>query len=147
VDGGEGNLILGNSILANTDLGIALGASTEPSHDVPGNPETEGPNGFQNQPLLMSFTRDGDQVTVTFDFAAASKANRIYRFEFFASSAAGARGETFLDSVTFTSDDNGNVPADQTTITLTVAAGSFLTATATDLDGNGTSEFSDPLMV
>jgi hypothetical protein len=73
-----------------------------------------------------------------------SIANTSFRIEFFANTALGfqhfGEGQTFIGSTTVTTDGSGNTSFSVSTGSPT-ASGQFITATATDPDGN-TSEFS-----
>ena len=142
--GGTGNRILGNSIHSNGGnstswRGIHLDNNV-PVNDV-GDGDT-GTNLLQNFPVLTSIAASNGTVTV--GGALSSAPDKTYRVEFFnndqCSSSGHGQGKTFLGFVdvvigttgtaTF-SFDAGNVPT----------PGDFVTATATDPDGN-TSEFS-----
>ena len=139
VETGIGNSILGNNIFSNTNgLGIDLDDRGVSSNDV-GDGDT-GPNNLQNFPILASVTSGSTTVEGTLD----STPDTEFRLEFFSNSACDpsghGEGETFLGSTTVTTDAAGNVGF---TVTLANSAtvGHFVTATATDPDGN-TSEFS-----
>ena len=132
------NAILGNSIFFNAGLGIDLGATGVMPND-PGDSDT-GPNNLQNFPVLTSAASG----STTIEGALNSAPNTEFRLEFFSNSACDpsghGEGETFLGATTVTTDGGGNVGF---TVTLVNSAtvGHFVTATATDPDGN-TSEFS-----
>jgi len=126
------NSISRNSIYANTGLGIDLAPIGQVNANDPDDMDS-GPNQQLNFPVLLSATTT--QVTGT------TCANCTVEI-FIADSGAGAYGEgkTFIGSVkatdsgAFTAAISGTVPGD------------YLTATATDNDGN-TSEFSLNLVV
>ena len=126
-----GNAILGNSIYANGDLGIDLkndGVTANDANDVDG-----GPNNLQNFPVLTSA-----QMTASNQFNVVgtlnSTANSFFRLEFFSSAAADGTGfgeaQQFLGSVNVTTDGSGNVSFN-TTLSASVAKGSFISAAAT----------------
>ena len=95
---------------------------------------------MQNFPILASVTSGSTTVEGTLDSTPGTE----FRLAFFSNSACDpsghGEGETFLGSTTVTTDAAGNVGF---TVTLANSAtvGHFVTATATDPDGN-TSEFS-----
>jgi parallel beta-helix repeat protein len=135
------NVISVNSTFANTGLGIDLGDDGGTPND-PGDADN-GPNNLQNFPVLAT----ADSATGRITGALNSEANRTYRIELFSNVTADesghGEGETFLGSVEAITDDSGNAafvfdsPAG-------LIAGHFMTATATDPDGN-TSEFSEAI--
>ena len=104
------------------------------------------PNRFQNYPVLSSVNiAEETQVTGTLD----SMPQTTFRVEFFVNSLAdpsgNGEGETLLGSMDVTTDGNGL--ADFTiTFPIRVPPGHFITATATDPEGN-TSEFSNAVEV
>ncbi len=131
--------ILGNSIHSNGLLGIDLTDRDDINEGVTPNDPLDvdtGHNGLQNFPII---TTVGSTITGTF----SSEANKDYRIEFFANSAADSsghgEGETFLGFQNVTTDGNGDTSF--TFIPGTPpAAGQFITATATNPE-NQTSEF------
>ncbi len=117
-----GDSILGNSIFSNAGLGIDLG----------GPPANNG----QTAPDITSAS--GTTVSGTL----SSTKNTTFRLEFFASPAgSSSQGQTFLGSVSVTTDINGNASF-SATLSLSIPAGSVVTATATNLTSGDTSEFS-----
>ncbi len=141
--------ILGNQIYTNTELGIDLGGGTEDGFGVTANDAGDadtGANNLQNYPVLTTVTTTGSEMTVTGSLNGT--ANTTFRIEFFASSAADGsnygEAERYLGFATVTTDGTGNATINST-LTVTVAVGEFLTATATvDLGGGNygnTSEF------
>ena len=136
---GSGNAILGNSIYNNTTNGIDLkndGLTANDANDV-----DSGTNGLQNFPVLTIAVTDGTHLTVAGTFN--SVASKTYRLEFFSNTAADAsgngEGQTYLGFVSVTTDGSGNATFN-TTLNAVVAAGAFISATATD-PTNNTSEF------
>ncbi|MBL8814266.1 MAG: cadherin domain-containing protein, partial [Planctomycetaceae bacterium] len=136
-----GNQISGNSIYANTALGIDLTSSGVTTNDA-GDSDT-GANSLQNFPVLLSATGHGSQVTIT--GTLNSLASTAYRIEFFVSSAEDAsghgEGQTYLGYYDVSTDGSG---AASFTAVLSgqVASGQFISATATDVSAGDTSEFS-----
>jgi len=136
--------ILSNSIFANAGLGIDLGGDGVTPNDT-GDADM-GANNLQNFPVLNSAT-SGSGTTI--EGTLNSTPNTKFRLEFFANTECDpsgyGEGETFLGFTNVTTDDSGNV-AFTVTFPDTVPGGHFITATATDPDGN-TSEFSACLQV
>jgi hypothetical protein len=145
----SGVRILRNSIFANMRLGIDLVGGTEDASGVtandPGDADT-GPNNLQNYPVLTT-AEGGDYLSL--NGSLNSKANTTFRLEFFATpsedTASYREGQTFLGWTEVTTDGSGNISF-SLTIGVPVAAGRWITATATDPNGN-TSEFSDPVLI
>jgi len=133
------NAVLGNSIVSNTGLGIDLASGTAPdgvtANDA-GDPGS-GPNNLQNFPVLSRVTTAG-VITGSLDSLSSNTAYPV-RIEFFANTACdgsgNGEGEVFLGFTTLTGP--GNFTASITPI----PGKPFMTATATDANGN-TSEFS-----
>jgi hypothetical protein len=126
--------ILGNAIYSNGKLGIDLG-NDGPTANTPGGPHS-GPNDLQNTPVLTGASSSGN-VTVLGTLNAAP--NTTFRIEFFANAAGTGQGQTYLGSLSVTTDANGNAALNFATDL--AALGQAITATATDPNGN-TSEFS-----
>jgi hypothetical protein len=137
--GGAGqSSVRSNSIHSNGGLGIDLGDDDVTSND--GMDGDTGPNGLQNFPLVTASTSASTTVEGSFN----STPSTPFILEFFANSSCDAsgngEGETFIGSVPVTTDGSGDATFNETFPT-TVPAGDYITATATDPDGN-TSEFS-----
>ncbi len=140
------NRISENSIYSNGTLGIDLysgvwGISPNDEHDA-----DVGGNDLQNYPTL--FFADGPfpaRIAGTME----SKPDETYTIEFFSSHAADStgfgEGKTFLGSHTLGTDSTGfaffNI-----LLPASVSTGYYVTATATDAEGN-TSEFSRAVQV
>ena len=139
-----GNVILQNSIFGNSAMGIDLGPDG-PTPNDPGDVDT-GPNQLQNFPVITAAWTVGSTVIQGTMNAAPAKS---FRLEFFANvsgdTSGHGEGQTFLGSMSSTTDENGKAVFTYTTVE-SVPAGHFVTATATDSDGN-TSEFSPALEV
>ena len=136
--------ILRNSIFNNgpifPSLGIDLagGGQNNDTND----PDT-GPNNLQNFPVITSATTMGSATTIM--GTLNSNPSGTFRIEFFSNVAADSsgfgEGQTFFGSTTVT-DTNGDGNESFSFSSLSpVAAGQFISATATDAAGN-TSEFS-----
>ncbi len=140
VSTGLGNRIEGNEIHGNTLLGIDLANDGVTANDpMDGD---DGANHLQNYPVLTRVTEGSAATGIVGDLASA--ASTEYAVEFFASSACDPSGygeaETVVWSTTVTTDAGGGVHF-ELAAPVTVTAGWYLTATATDPDGN-TSELS-----
>ena len=143
--GSTGISILGNSIVANSQLGIDLngdGVTVNDTDDV-----DTGSNGLQNFPVLSSANTHGGDTTVT--GSINSTANTTLRIEFYSSPSGDAsgngEGQVFLGFVNVTTDAGGNAAFAVVLSGANVAAGHVVSATATvDLSGGNygsTSEF------
>ena len=99
------------------------------------------PNKFQNYPVLRSVRLNSD---TTIDGTLDSTPNTMFRIEFFANSEADVwaygEGQVFLGALEVITDVNG-IADFPWTIPQRLPLDHFITATATDPDGN-TSEFS-----
>ncbi len=148
--GTTGNTIRGNSIYSNTTLGIDLAGDGVTLNDSQGH---VGPNNLQNFPLITSAVSSSTDTSVNGTFSESAQPNTEITLDFYANPAAAdpsgnGQGETWLGSTTVTTDMNGNVAftADLATAALGSLAGQWITATATDPNGN-TSEFSADLPI
>ncbi|MFC1540089.1 kelch repeat-containing protein [Gemmatimonadota bacterium] len=142
---GTGNRINSNFIYGNGGRGISLTADGNPTPDDEGDADT-GPNGLQNSPVLTF----AQSYPYYIEGALSSAASTEYRIEFFLSldddpfDANGrSEGEVYLGSLTATTTDIGEASFSGS-FEGPLANNLFLTATATDPDGN-TSEFSLPI--
>ncbi len=139
---GSGDAVLGNLIHSNAGLGIDLGTSGVTANDA-GDADS-GANNLQNFPLLTSAqVISGTQVVLV--GSINSTASSFFRVEFFASIAANASGygeaQRYLGFANVTTDGSGNATI-STTLTATVTAGEFISATATK-SNNVFSTFTD----
>jgi hypothetical protein len=135
----NGNSILGNSIFGNGGLGIGFGTDVFALRVTPNDPldADTGPNNLQNFPVINFATPS--TVTGTLN----STANTIFRIQLFKNSACDpsgyGEGQALIASFSLLTDASGNASFLQAGLSL--ANGQFVTATATDPNGN-TSEFS-----
>lgn len=146
--GGTGNNLVNNHIYGNTGLGIDLTASAVSSDGPDGVTANDagdgdsGPNNLQNYPALTSAFVDA--TTIVISGTLNSAASTDYQLQFFASAACdpsgNGEGDTVLPARTVTTDAGGNATF-SFTLNVAVAKTQFITATATDPQGN-TSEFS-----
>ncbi|MBC7899904.1 MAG: carboxypeptidase regulatory-like domain-containing protein, partial [Saprospiraceae bacterium] len=139
----SGNRLTANRISTNNALGIKLGngrtGSTGLTNDTK-DPD-DGTNGRQNHPLLTSVVPSGG---TTVSGTLNSTPSQTFRLEFFSNPTCDpsgfGEGELFIGS-TNVNTDAGGITGFTTVLPATVASGRFVTATATDANGN-TSEFS-----
>jgi len=147
------NSVRGNSVFANTCNGTSAngGLGIDLSSSGSGNGPTlndacdgdVGPNNLQNFPVL-SFS--GGILSGTLD----STANTTFVIEFFSNaspdSSGFGEGQTFLRSITVGTDAMCNASFNDVRFSTNVPAGQWITATATDPNGN-TSEFSQAVLL
>jgi parallel beta-helix repeat protein len=132
--------ILGNSIYNNNGLGIDLRGDGVTYNDV--GDADNGPNRLQNFPVVLSVDPSGTGTRI--QGSLNSTLNEDFRLEFFSNGNCDGtdygEGETYLggDSV---ETDPGPLVAFDFTLPVVVPGGVWITATATDSQGN-TSEFS-----
>jgi len=141
----SGNNIFGNSIFANEGIGINLiGGTEDPTTGVTANdfPDSDaGANNLQNYPVISEIAVDGPDRSVQGSLTSNPSAD--YVLNFYSNSEVDpsgyGEGETWLGSLDVHTNAQSTVdfsfPLDATSF------GRFITATATDPDGN-TSEFS-----
>lgn len=137
------NQIRGNSIFSNATLGIDLASpDMNVTPNDPGDPDT-GPNGLQNFPIItgVALTPGLIQIDGTLNSTPDTSG---YTLDFYSNSTCDplfyGEGETYLGSLSgVNTDSNGD--AVFTTVLPFSNSGQFITATATDPQGN-TSEFS-----
>lgn len=135
---GTNNAVRGNRFFSNGGLGIDLWFSGVTPNDT-GDGDT-GANNIQNFPILTNGT--ANQGSTVIQGTLNSRPNTTYDLDFYSSavcSSSSRQGQTYLGSASVVTDGSGDV---QFNVNIPATAfGSFLTATATDPNGN-TSEFS-----
>ena len=133
------NVIRGNRIHSNSVLGIDLDGNHVTLND-PGDGDA-GSNGLQNYPDIITVTT-GASTTIQGTFN--SIANRVFNVDFYVNSVCDpsgfGQGASFIGTSIVTTDASGN-SSFNVQLPVSVPAGSIVTATATDPEGN-TSEFS-----
>jgi uncharacterized repeat protein (TIGR01451 family) len=139
--GATGNAILSNSILLNGGQGIGLGNDgVTPNDHLDAD---AGPNNLQNYPELQRAVANVISTTITGTLNSA--ANTSYRIEFFQSAscdgAGYGEGESFLGATSVTTNGSGGASFTFTP-PFTLNVGHKITATATNMVTNDTSEFS-----
>jgi hypothetical protein len=144
---GTANQISQNAIYLNRGVGIDLGGDGVTANDT--NDVDDGPNNFQNFPIITSASvTQADRFGIDWRSAASgtlqSTPNATFLIEVFASVFAGPLGngeaEVGLGTVNVTTDANGNASFSVSQVWGFPGARAF-SATATDSSGN-TSEFS-----
>jgi parallel beta-helix repeat protein len=143
-EAGTGNPIRGNSIYANGRLGINLVVDREKAPGATANDLGDadtGPNNLQNFPVIASSEPGATTHVVG---SINSTPNTTLKLDFYANTSddpsGHGEGERYLGAITVTTDGDGNASFDAI-LTAATTTGEFITATATDPDGN-TSEFS-----
>jgi CSLREA domain-containing protein len=140
--------ILGNSIHSNGQHGIDLGADGRvPANDV-GDVDV-GVNNLQNYPDISLANVSAGVLTVS--GSLSSMPETTYRMEFFSNSVVDdtetdpgyGEGEHFLGAASITTDSIGDGAFAET---FSALPGQFISATATDPDGN-TSEFAKTVAI
>lgn len=141
-----GNQIIGNSVYANTGLGIDIGYDGITSEVTPNDPgdADSGANNLQNFPVITSALSTSSATTIFGTFNSAP--NTAFLLEFFANDACdpsgNGEGQTPIGNASVATDAGGNVSFN---VLVPFSLGTkFVTATATDPDGNS-SEFSSCL--
>ncbi len=147
-----GNAVSGNNIFSNgqgddTAIGIDLG-----DDGVTVNDDLDadtGPNTLQNYPQLV-FAEPVDNNTVVIG-QFNSLPSTTYRLEFFSNvevdPVGNGQGQTFIGTTEVTTNAEGNATFTATLPETGNLAGQFITATATDINDNNTSEFSTPVTI
>ncbi len=134
------NPVRGNSISENGALGLNLGSDTVLENDAGDTDATA--NRGQNFPVLTGASAAAGSTAIQGTLHSASE--RTFTLDFFANvacdSSGNGEGDQYLGSTTVATGTDGNA-AFNVTFPITVV-GRFITATATDPDGN-TSEFCD----
>jgi len=135
------NSIRRNAIFSSSGLGIALGLDGGVTPNDAGDGDT-GPNNLQNFPVLTSAVSLGGNTTI--QGTLNSTASTQFSVDLYANNACDSsgngEGQNFITSTTVTTNGSGDASFTLTVPSNTVV-GQFITATATDPDGN-TSEFS-----
>ena len=145
VGAGTGNAIVNNRIFSNASLGIDLAPLGVTPNDA-GDADT-GPNNLLNRPTLSSARTQGPNVLV--QVALSPTPSGPFQVHFYANAACdpsgSGEGQTPIGVSSF-GVGSGATNFEMSFSAATVPAGSFITATATDSNGN-TSEFSTCALV
>ncbi len=136
------NAIRVNSIYNNGYLGIKHGSLDYIPTPNDNLDTDEGPNGLQNYPVFTLAQKDSFNIYLAGNFN--SYPNASFTLDFFTNDSADTsgfgEGKNYLGSLNVTTDASGNATFGDT-IDISNNPGEFVTATATDANGN-TSEFS-----
>ena len=139
------NLIIGNKIFTNDEMGIDLnddGVTANDALDADG-----GANDSQNYPTLTLAESGVSNIRIT--GSLESLVSTTFDIHFYSSSSVddsgNGEGETYLGSAQVTTDSSGNASFDVTLVSASVAVGHFVSATASN--SGSTSEFSTSLLV
>ncbi|MDB5355894.1 MAG: Cna domain protein [Phycisphaerales bacterium] len=137
---GIGNTIRKNSSYMNAHLAIDLGDDGPTTNDF--NSHASGPNLYQNFPVIISAVISSSG-TITLTGTLDSIAAGPFTIDFYTSAAPDpsgyGQGQNWLGSVSVTPDASGHCTFNAT-FTAPAGGQGFVSATATDLNGN-TSEF------
>jgi hypothetical protein len=133
--------IRGNSIHSNVGPGIDLGTNGVTVNDA-GDGDT-GPNSLQNFPRITYAVTNGSILTLSGNLNSTT--NGTFNIDFYSSTVVDStrygEGANYLGSTTVTTNALGNALFSNVSLSASVSAGMYITATATD-SGNSTSEFS-----
>jgi hypothetical protein len=155
------NTIRGNSIYSNGEgvtlplptLGIDLSTPADLANGLTQNDLDDpdlGPNLGQNFPIISSAVSAGGDTTV--HGRLNSTPSSTFSLDFYANDACLARpqdyleGKEYIGSADISTDAGGDATINVVLDGVTLSAGAFVTATATDANGN-TSEFSQRFVV
>ena len=149
VDGSyPGNSFRVNEIFDNEEPGIDLrpaGGESDPA--TPNDPGDA--DALQNYPVITSVTRSGKSFIVKFDFDA--RPNTKYAFDLYlnlaSSDASRKGGKIFLRTLQVTTRTSGHVAPAVTILDGSKFSGVVLTATATNLGLQTTSEYSNAVAI
>ncbi len=142
----NGNSVRGNIIHSNNSLGIDLNGPGPETNDA-GDTDT-GPNALQNYPLLTTISVL--QASTQIDGTINSTPGQIYNLDLYLTADPDANGhgnaDAYLGSIQVTTNASGNASF-TFTVNAVLAAGDFVSATATSVTTGNTSEFSFALPV
>ena len=139
--------IRGNAIHDNEGIGIDNGGDGVNAND-PADADA-GPNAGQNYPLISSVELTGLGAGTRVQGFLRSTPSSTFTLDFYGNDGCTARPQDFLEGkgwlgeAEVTTDASGSTPFD-VTLPVAISPGDFVSATATDTDGN-TSEFSQRL--
>lgn len=140
-----GHRISSNSIYSSGGVGISLGGNNVINPPTPNDPcdVDNGFNRLQNYPVLSGLSLSGNNLNISGILDSVS--GGTFTIEFFSNPERDptgfGEGRTFLGSTTVTDSDSDCISSFSTSVPRPAGPVSFITATATDADGN-TSEFS-----
>ena len=145
LEGGQNNAVLGNRVFSNGEYNIDIvpnvGPNANDTLDV-----DQGPNKGQNHPEILSATVSG--MNLQFAGKLRSKANTSYRVEYFQATSCHGTGmgqaNSYIGHEMVMTDGSGE--ASLAFLGSNGQNSGFVTATATDPDGN-TSEFGNCIAI
>lgn len=140
---GESDSILSNQFHSNSLIDIDLGGDGPTANDIGDRDSTlpYGSNPLQNFPVIGSITRNPGETAVS--GGLNSTANTAFTLQFFANGPASAPGQRLLGTRTGVTTNSAGDVSFTFSFAVATAPEEFITATATDPDGN-TSEFFPP---
>jgi hypothetical protein len=136
--GGESS-ILSNMFYGNSSIDIDLNGDGPTANDV--GDQDSGPNNLQNFPVIVSVVRNPGETAVS--GGLNSTAATAFTLQFFANGPPSAPGQRLLGTKTGVTTNSAGDVSFQFAFPVATAADEFITATATDPNGN-TSEFFPP---
>jgi uncharacterized repeat protein (TIGR01451 family) len=122
--------ILSNSFFSNT-TGIVVAGTGNPG-ELP--------------PTLSTAVSNAVSTRITGSLAVPLEPSTLYRLQFFSNPVSEDQGRTFVGETTVTTDGSGNASFD-VTFPISVPAGQFVTATATNTPEAETSAFAQDIVV
>jgi len=140
---GDGDSILSNLFHSNSLIDIDLGGDGPTANDF-GDQDSALPFGFnplQNFPVIVSVTRNPGQTAVSAGFNSTGAT--AFTLQFFANGPPSAPGQRLLGTRTGVTTNTAGDVSFQFVFPVATTADEFITATATDPNGN-TSEFFPP---
>ncbi len=131
--------ILSNLFYGNSSIDIDLGGDGPTPNDF-GDQDT-GPNNLQNFPIILSVARNPGETVVS--GGLNSTASTAFTLQFFANGPSSSPGQRLMGTRTGVTTNSAGDVSFQFGFPVATTADEFITATATDPDGN-TSEFFPP---
>ncbi|HEX7517184.1 MAG TPA: hypothetical protein VF345_07850 [Chthoniobacterales bacterium] len=135
----QSNSILSNLFHSNSLIDTDLGGNGPTANDV--GDQDSGPNNLQNFPIIASITRNSGETAVS--GGLNSTANIAFTLQFFANGPASAPGQRLLGTKTGVTTNSAGDVSFEFAFPVATSPDEFITATATDPNGN-TSEFFPP---
>ncbi len=139
----SGVTIRSNQIFSNSARGIDLGSNGVTINDA-GDADS-GANGFQNFPVISLVEAGAVRIVGTLN----STPNSTFEVDFYSNTSADpsgfGEGQIVIGSHQVTTDGSGNASFD-VNLAAGIAAGNFVTATATNVTTGNTSEFSQAVV-
>jgi hypothetical protein len=137
---GERNTILSNLFQSNSLIDIDLGGDGPTANDV-GDQDSAGLNPLQNFPIIVSVLRNAGETVIS--GGLNSRVAIAFTLQFFANGPPSAPGQRLLGTRTGVTTNSAGDVSFQFAFPVATTPDEFITATATDPNGN-TSEFFPP---